>query len=85
MTEHFLVDLLTFFIDSSTDLIKDEKFDRLLNDENVHLLTIFFGESRRISFGENEIRLNSSIDDGSLIFIKPNSVKITEKNWKQVR
>ena len=72
MTTNFLVDLLTLFSDQSPEQIRDA-----LDEEKVE----------RFSNDENEHLLKISFDDGggALLFIKANSVKLNEKNLKQVR
>ena len=72
MTTNFLVDLLTLFSDSSPEEIRNG-----LDEQKIEQ---FLND-------ENVHLLTIPFDgnDGALVFIKSNSVKLNEKNLKQVR
>ncbi|CAF0874531.1 unnamed protein product [Adineta ricciae] len=108
----FFFDILAFFFNSQTNLIVEycqetqnwTPIQRFINDENTHILPIFFcdlQERNRLSKGSTivlsnfnratkieeaciEIGIDKPFEDGGVIFLKPNAVKLTEKNYKNV-
>ncbi|CAF4718807.1 unnamed protein product [Rotaria magnacalcarata] len=106
----FVFDILAFFSNAQPSLIVEycqetknwNQIQRFLNDENVHILPVFFCDfQERTRFSKRSsiilpqlsqsvkndescigIGIDKSFEDGGVIFIKPNKIPLTEKNFK---